>query len=535
MVDLKSMFTTSRRFIMIIGNGGAELSYIADNKIEQTWFISDFDEMSLDVFASALNAHRRVPLTILIDMLEQSYRRESIPPVNMLDRPKVLNRRLGIAFPSYDIKAALSLDEVVGQRGDLAYLFVALPTSPEIETWIGFIHGIDNPVSSLGLLPLESSSLATALGQAQADKKNPPADWTLLISRERTGGIRQIVVRRGKLAITRLTPPPPGDVSPADLAKAISQEMTSTLTYLTRLGYSAGDRLDMIVVGSEEMREAIESQQTPGRKTSLFTPSEAARKLNIAEIDASGDAYGDSLHIAWAAAKRKPALEMAGHVLGQRRVQLVAVRKWATGGLAAAAVGLAVFCASLILDILDVRQQIDQAQNTRTRLTRLVEELDMKIETYPDRPKLMSSVLAHHDKLSLQTTVPVPILAGIGDSLGPSIRLKNLFWTAENLRAVKTSRNRAASAKNKDRKPGYEIKLAIDLSAFSDADQAIAETNALAERLQQRFAESEVVIVRPPLDILPTQTLIGSNSEEAPENPNAEALSADITITERPE
>ena len=147
----------------------------------------------------------------------------------------------------------------------------------------------------------------------------------------------------------------------------------------------------------------------------------------------------------------------------------------------------------------------------------------------------MNSVLAHHEKLSLQTTVPVPVLVGIGDSLGPSIRLKNLFWTAENLRAVKTSRNRAASAKNKDRKPGYEIKLAIDLSAFSDADQAIAETNALAERLQQRFAESEVVIVRPPLDILPTQTLIGSNSEEAPENPNAEALSADITIMERPE
>ena len=535
MIDLKSMVTTSRRFVMVIGNGGAALSYVTRSKVEKSWFISDFSDESLDIFAAATHEHRRVPLTILIDMLEQSYRRETIPPVNMLDRPKVLNRRLGIAFPSYDIKAALSLDEVVGQRGDLAYLFVALPTSPEIETWISFIHGLDNPISSLGLLPLESSSLAAALGKAQADEQNPPADWTLLISRERTGGIRQIVVRRGKLAITRLTPPPPGKISPADLAMAISQEMTSTLTYLTRLGYSAGDRLDMIVVGSGDLREAIETKQTPGRRTSLFTPSEAAKRLNLAEIDASHDDYGDLLHIAWAARKRKPALEMAGHVLGQRRVQLVAARKWATGGLAVAAVGLGVFCAGLFLDMLNIRQQIDEAQNTRTRLSRLVEELDMKIETYPDRPKLMSSVLAHHDKLLLQTTVPVPILAGISDSLGPSIRLKNLFWTADDVRAVKKTRNQNTSVQGKGKKPGFEVKLAVDLSAFSDADQAIAETYALAERLQERFSESEVVIVRPPLDILPTQTLTGFASEEAPETLNAEALSADITITEKPE
>ena len=42
---------------------------------------------------------------------------------------------------------------------------------------------------------------------------------------------------KGARACVNQAPPPPGDVSPADLSKAISQEMTSTLTYLTRLGY----------------------------------------------------------------------------------------------------------------------------------------------------------------------------------------------------------------------------------------------------------------------------------------------------------
>ncbi len=187
MIDLKSLMVPARRFVMIIGNGGAELSYISGGKIEESWLISDFEPESLDIFSNVLDENRRAPLTVLIDMLEQSYRRETIPPVNMMDRQKVLKRRLGIAFPKYDIKAAVSLNEEVGPRGDLSYLFVALPPSSEIETWISFIHGLANPISSIGLLPLESSSLATALGMVQADEDNPPADWTLLISRERTG------------------------------------------------------------------------------------------------------------------------------------------------------------------------------------------------------------------------------------------------------------------------------------------------------------------------------------------------------------
>lgn len=528
MIDFKSFLVPTRRFVMIIGNGGAELSYIADNRVEKTWFISDIETSSLAVFSRALEKNRRVPISILIDMLEQSYRREAIPPVNMFDRPKVLNRRLGIAFPSSDIKAAVSLNEVVGQRGDLSYLFIALPTSPEIETWISFIHSVANPISSLGMLPLESSSLAAALGDAQADDENPPAEWTLLISRERTGGIRQIVVRRGRLAITRLTPPPPGQIGPAELAKAISLEMTSTLTYLTRLGYSAGDRLDMIVVGPEEMRGVVEAQQTPGRRTSLITPHEAASVLGLADPGETSDDYGDILHAVWAASKRKPALEMSGHVLGQRQVQIVAVRKWMTGGLAAAAVGLGVFCASLTLELWEISQKIDSERASESQLKLLVDDLNTKIETYPDRPKLMDPVLAHHDKLMLQSTVPVPVLAAISDSLGPSIRLKNLLWVAEDVRGAKKSRNQNAP-QGKVKKPSFKVDLTIDLSAFGDADRAIAETDALAERLRVRFAASEVVILRPPVDLLPTQTLIGFDSEEASEQAD-EALSADIKI-----
>ena len=219
---LRNLLGAARRFVLVIGNGGALLADVAGGRIGKSWAISDFEDHSLAVIAQALERNRRVPLVVLIDMLEQSYRREAIPPVNVFDRPKVLTRRLGITFPSFDIRAALPLGEVVGQRGDLAYLFVALPSSPELETWIAFLHGIDNPVTSLGLMPIESVGLAAALARAVTGEDDPPVDWTLLISRERTGGIRQIVVRGDKLSITRLTPAPVAASTPADIALAIS-------------------------------------------------------------------------------------------------------------------------------------------------------------------------------------------------------------------------------------------------------------------------------------------------------------------------
>ena len=70
--------------------------------------------------------------------------------------------------------------------------------------------------------------------------------------------------------------------------------------------------------------------------------------------------------------------------------------------------------------------------------------------------------------------------------------------------------------------------MAVDLALFRDPDRAIAETIALAERLVAHFTEQTVEIIRPPLDILPTQTLFGADSEDQPAAADETGLSADI-------
>lgn len=509
MISLAPLFTSERRYVLLIGGGGASLGYINRGQIEKFWNINDFSVDSLDIFTAALDRHPYTPLLILIDTVEQSYRRETIPPVNMFDRRKVLKRRLGIAFPTQKIRSAMALDEVVGPRGDPAYLFVALTRSSDMELWIDFIHGLRNPIGSIGLLPLESSSLASALSAALAIT----AEWTLLISRQRSGGIRQIVAHNGRLVLTRLTPAPSDALEADGLAEVMAQEMSTTQTYLTRLGFGAGDHLHIIVIGPQNMRNAVKARQPPGCSVSLTTASEAANLLELDEIDIRQDAYGDALHMVWSASKRSLALNMADRVLGRRRLQLAAAQKWATTGLAMTAVALGLFCTGLFLDRERVRQEVIEAQATQALLSRLAGNLIAIIIAYPVRPKMMNAVLDLHDALSRRTTIPMPVLAQISSSLGPAAKLNALSWIAQ------------TSAE----KSGFRVNLAIDLGAFSDIDQAIAETNALAERLRRRFTGSDVVILRPPLNILPGQTLVGSNSGQPPAD-DTRVFSADITL-----
>ncbi len=527
---LKDLLTRSRRYVLIIGNAGAVLSYIVRGRVRERWTVASADEESLRTLSEALDERRHVPLTVLFDILEQSYRKEAIPPVSVMDRHRVLRRRLNIAFPTFDIKAALALGEEVGPRGDLAYLFVALPSSELLEGWIAFLHSVANPIDNLGVLPVESANLATALVRATAAEDAEPGQWTLLISRERAGGFRQIVVRRGKLAMTRLTSDPTGPADAAEIAAMIEQEMTSTLGYLTRLGYTATEGLNVVILGSESLRDAIGAGRIPVRSMAVLTPAEAGDLLGFADVGEADEEFGDLVHAAWAASQWMPTLQMASAALGRRQVQIATARRWVTVGLSAAAVFLAAYCGYLGYELWTLQDEAAPADRIHDRLRLELDELERKIAEYPEQPKMVTATLDLYDNLTAVSLDPVPRLAAVEDSLGPGLRLKGLVWESEQVSILDAQRKSAANENKGGPSPSYKLLLNVDLASITDPEAAIDATNALAERLSGRFEENRVEIIRQPLNILPNQTLVGFASETGGPVDRG-ALSAEIAIS----
>ncbi len=536
---LKRLLGPNPRYVLIIGNAGAVLSYVAGGRVLGKWTITDFGDAAVERLTNAIEERHRVPVIVLIDMLEQSYRRTAIPPVGPVARGRVIKRRLNIDYPSDEIKAALPLGERIGSRGDPVYLFVALPSSPELENWIAFLHSIRNPIASLAMLPIESASLADALaraitrpdaGKGLKGKKGETGEkgkWTLLISHQQTGGFRQIVVRRGRLAMTRLTPDPSEG---SETAGIIAQELSSTLSYLTRLGYTESDGLDVIVIGPRSLRETLDRGLLPVRSVTMLTPTEAGALIELTNVvDPAGD-FGELLYSAWAAGRRKPTINLAATALGQRQVQVATARKWVVPTLSMSAIMLAAYCANTVVDLWPLRQDVALANMILEQLQDRLNPMKLEIEQYPAQSEKITISLDVYTRLVAETVDPLPMLRAIGESLGPGHHLKRLIWKTEDAR-VATARQGTSGVSQPDSEssPTLGIILTLDLGSVTDPERAIAEANALADRLQQRFAEQRVEVVRPPLDILPSQTFIGSSSEDVPLGSVGE-LSAEILI-----
>ena len=84
---------------------------------------------------------------------------------------------------------------------------------------------------------IKNIDLAIGVPKIKKDKKNKEETgvrWKFLVTHNKVGGFRQVILRDGRAIFTRLTQPV-GEVTPAVVAGNIEQEITSTIEYMNRL------------------------------------------------------------------------------------------------------------------------------------------------------------------------------------------------------------------------------------------------------------------------------------------------------------
>ena len=316
-----------RRAALVIGDAGYRLIRMEGRRISGTeeWPRGIGARSAIIERLRELDDHR---VMVLVDSIEQTYRREELPSASFLDRRRIIERRLEIAFPAAALRRAVHIGtENSGGRVQQSYLFAALPDSEELLKWCKSLERLDRPIDGIGLLPLEVASHAFRLrrflptfpttspaashGSASArvgarSGRDASASWVLLVGREQTGGIRQIVLHNNTLALTRLAATPPADLLAEDLAIQIQRDLQSTLGYLARLGYQRGTPLTVLVIADEELRHAMGALPPldPGISLVIRTPDEGLALLGFETADsgapglAAGSPWADPVFVA---------------------------------------------------------------------------------------------------------------------------------------------------------------------------------------------------------------------------------------------
>lgn len=400
----------SKKQILVVGNDELHLYVMSGKTVSLYEEFSSYSETldrELTVALKAVNA----PLVILFDLVEQQYRKETLPQVNFLDKAKVIQRKLQMAFPQQKMRSHVLMKQRPGET-TLTALFAAISDSNLIDMIVRAIMDSAVGVVGAGLLPLEATGLITKLIQEAHKRAQTPDDtrWSVLMTYHKTGGLRQVVIRDGELALTRMTPIPVSDANSAQIADEMVREFNATLTYLSRFGYVPSDGLDLMVVSSQDVCQRMRQYGLAVTHLYPVTVSEAGQMahLGINVIDHNSP-YADVLHAAWAVQEKKLAVPLVSPIL--ERIKMARqIAKLATIILVFASLYVAYQCAILQMDNVGKQDGVGQLRAKNQELKREVDELSATLNTLkydPEKTSVMLSVYDEHTKqdLSLDATL----------------------------------------------------------------------------------------------------------------------------------
>ena len=218
--ELKYSATSGTKFALFLGDEGAILVYMKGATVLSRQFAPDAEEANLKVFQDVLSQDKRAPLYFIIDTMDQVFVQQTLPPVSSLSVGKLIKRRLDRDFGANDIKGALKMGREQTGRKDWNFLMVSVERTPYISSWLDFAAELPNRFAGIYLFSVEGERIIRYFEKAFSTPQDDGVSrWKLLVSHNKVGGFRQVILRDGRMVFTRMTQPI-GDPTPEVIAGA---------------------------------------------------------------------------------------------------------------------------------------------------------------------------------------------------------------------------------------------------------------------------------------------------------------------------
>ena len=361
------------------------------------------------------------PVHLLVDIIEEDFRRETTPHVFGPARRTVLSTRSARLFHATPyVHAHREGREREGRRDD-RILFAAIVRPDRIEPWMELLREHEAPVAGIHSLPVTSAGLLPLLGVEKAR--------VLVVTESGERDLRQTVFEGGRLVLSRLAPLPPGAV--ADRAVGIVREVERIVEHVGRSGRST-EGLEIRLVAGAPVLEAIRALGAPGEMVRGLVDRERVEGRLGRGFRAGKSGPGDASEggcdhvLAQLALRRRsnhyaPASDLATH----RTRQLG--RALAAGGLAMLVAGAA-WGASAWHRSRDLAAiAADLAREAQRHEARHEAE---RLPDPPVAPGDLRAAVEKADLLHVGRVRALPILRAVSEALSgfPDLRLETLEW-----------------------------------------------------------------------------------------------------------
>lgn len=153
------------------------------------------DEDGYADFEYLLEQSVTMPAKLLVDMIEEDFRRETIPHVNVVDRQALIKRHLDRHYRDEDYVHAKVISRSKIGRKDDTILLSALTNTGLLAPWLDRLDEHNVRLAGIWSLPLLTEKL---LGTLINDDEN-----ALIVSRQIRSALRNSYFRDGKMLLSR--------------------------------------------------------------------------------------------------------------------------------------------------------------------------------------------------------------------------------------------------------------------------------------------------------------------------------------------
>jgi hypothetical protein len=485
----------SGKRILMVGGEGVTLYGPTARGVERetaiSWEVPNFDQQLTEALTEQ---NQGSSILVLFDGADQTYRKEeNIPKLVLFDRIRYIKRKLDMAFPSYPVRASI---QIKPPNEPPYYLFAALPETERLDRIADDMLEAGVPIAGFGLLPAESVGLVTTLAGKVFQKEGKPSGWAVLVAQHETGGLRQVVVKNGNLALTRLTPTSEAGVQGPAWADEVMREFKATLTYISRFGYTPEEGLDVIVICGNIEKQFFNDKSLPVTNFQCLTTAEAlttigARGISLGEVN-----FGDPLHAAWTARKRALAAPVEvpsiQHIMMPRRYA-----RFVTVFFLLSLLGLCYFVFSGYADYNALQNDIVGRQTQKAVLQQDYDEESKIFDAYPVKPDTVKAALAVRELVGNSGVNIAPFLRTLHAALDPDMKLSHLELAHDATAVLKPSH--APGAQRSPYAPPergiLKISFGFNITSPIPLEQKVARAEKLLETLKVAFTGYNVRII----------------------------------------
>lgn len=455
-------------------------------------------------FSAYLQSAENTPIRLLVDVIEEDFKKEKIPHVSSKDQKAILKRiierqyRNSVEF----YHSVITGRDTTGRRDD--NVFYSVLTNPKmLDPWLDLINQADVPISGIWSLPLLSHELIEKLEIKDAN--------VLLVSQQVPSNLRQSFFKNGKFQISRSAVV---NLEEIPLGQYIREEVEQTTRFLSNQRYIGFDeRLTVHIVSDNRDINGIQEycEDTPLRSFHYIGLRDVQEKLGTEDLKKH---YCNGVYAYLCKKKLLP----IGHY-GPASLFAKYYRYVASKALIASSILMLVASTLVMLSFVSDAKIMKEETKLLQEYTQVIESNYVR-ELQKLEPKLKlansmkSAVMLADNVLKARVISPQKFMVDVSNILTlagmQDTRITNIEWksTQNNDFKVQGVRNIEPIYYGTDQ----EIKHMSVIRGFINLGQAglkqtVDKANSIIQAFKKNKLVEQVEVVRMPLDVRPDSTI----------------------------